>query len=517
MKRQRIFKLTALLLPFIFLAVIEIILCTNHYGYDTHLFTTDQDARFWVMNRDISKKYFTVSQNATIGNQEVFYKKKPAGTLRFFVLGASSSLGFPYMHNGSFVRMLKYKLQFQYPGQLIEVINLSLTAINSYTLSDFAKQIVRYQPDGVLVYAGHNEYYGALGVASSSRLGRNHSLTQILLGAKDLKLVQGLLQLADSWTSSDTAFMNPDLTLMERMATRQMVPFQSGLFKQGVAQFDRNIGDILQRLQRHHIPVFIGTLACNLKDQPPLGKQSTSATDAGKEYQTGRQAYALNSYEEARTHYLQAKEYDELRFRAPEEFNNIIQKYARKMDNVFLVDISGKLAASSPNHLIGNELMLEHVHPNLAGHRLIADAFFETLQNEFFTPRKIPTGFSVPLTEYPATVFDSIYGDMVIGRLKQQWPFNEPASGLKYNSESVEYQTATLFFLRKINWGEAMLRLNNHYIQTKDLAGALRIVEQMCLELPHEKAFLQQAGSLSIQLNRKEKAVYYFKQASHGN
>lgn len=516
MKRQWIFKLIALLLPFILLGVTEIILRTNHYGYDTCLFTTGQDARFWVMNRDISKKYFTTSQNATIGNQDVFYKNKPAGTLRFFILGASSSLGFPYMHNGSFARMLKYKLQFQYPEQSIEVINLSLTAINSYTLYDFSKQIINYLPDGVIIYAGHNEYYGALGVASSSQLGRSNQLVRLLLAAKDFKLTQAFLQLASSWTNRDSTLINPDLTLMERMAARQMIPFQSDLFELGVKQFDRNIGDMLHELQSHHIPVFIGTLACNLKDQSPLDKQTSGTANAGKEYEAAEQAYARKYYDEARKHYLQAKEYDELRFRAPEEFNNIIKKYADQLNNVFLVDVAEELAKNSPNQIIGRELMLEHVHPTLAGHRLIADAFFETLENEFFAPCKMQTGFSVSLTDYPATAFDSIYGDMVVAQLKQQWPFNEPAVELKYDKECVEYKIAELFFLRKINWGEAMQRLNNHYILAKDIPGALRIVEQMCLELPYEKVFLQQAGSLSIQLGKKEKAAYYFKQAGHG-
>lgn len=34
-----------------------------------------------------------------------------------------------------------------------------------------------------------------------------------------------------------------------------------------------------------------------------------------------------------------------------------------------------------------------------------------------------------------------------------------------------------------------MRRLNNHYILSKDIPNALRVVEQMCLELPHEKVF----------------------------
>lgn len=75
MKRLQIYKLIAILLPFLILVVIELCMRAGNYGYNIKLFITDEDTRFWVMNREISQKYFTISQNATIGNQEAFYKK----------------------------------------------------------------------------------------------------------------------------------------------------------------------------------------------------------------------------------------------------------------------------------------------------------------------------------------------------------------------------------------------------------------------------------------------------------
>lgn len=514
MKRLQIYKLTAILLPFFILMVIELGMRAGDYGYDTRLFTTDEDTRFWVMNHEVSQKYFTVSQNATIGNQETFYKVKPAGTLRFFVLGASSAIGFPYMHNGAFPRMLTYKLQFLFPDKNIEIINVSLTAINTYTLYDFSRQIVNYQPDGILIYAGHNEYYGALGVASSSRLGQDHRLIELTLAAKELKLMQGLTRLAEKLRPENIVITNQDLTLMERMAAHQTIPYGSKAYTDGIEQFDRNLGKMLHLFQKHHIPVFIGTLACNLKDQAPLGKEVTIPYNAQEEYEQGEQAYTWKQYSKALQHYKLSKEYDPLRFRAPETFNNIIQRYGEELDNVHVIDVYKRFADNSPNGIIGKELMLEHVHPNLTGQRLIAETFYEVLSEHFFKEKKMqPSGHEINLTDYPVTPFDSIYGDLVIAQLKQQWPFNETPDTLKYDKKSIEYQTAALFFTRKINWGQAMQRLNNHYITSKDLPNALRIVEQMCLELPHEKIFRQQAGSLAIQLEEKEKAAYYFNKA----
>lgn len=515
MKRLRVYKLIAILLPVMVLLLAELCLRMGDFGYDTSLFEEDGDARCLVMNRDISKKYFTIGRNATVGNREAFLRVKPEGTVRFFVLGASSAIGFPYMHNGAFPRMLKYKLQFAFPGHTIEMINLSLTAINSYTLYDFAGQVVDYEPDAILIYAGQNEYYGALGVASSSRIGRNPFVIQSMLAAKELKLVQELGLLIDRLSPRDSALTDPERTLMERMAARQLVPFQSDIYAAGIKQYDRNLGKMLRLFDEHRIPVFIGTLASNLEGQPPLCKENTDAHNAAEEYARGGQACLQGDPGGALRHYTLAKDYDQLRFRAPEEFNRIIHKYGSEYGNVYVADTYKALAEASPHGIIGNELLLEHVHPNLEGHRLMAETFYRALEEHFFPAKGMqPVASGAASGGFPHTAFDSIYGGLAINQLKQQWPFNEaPAELTGYDRVSFEYKTAEAFFYRKINWGEAMQRLNNLYIRGQDYANALRIVEQMCLEVPYDPVFLRQAGSLAYQSGDREKGAWYFKQA----
>lgn len=513
MKRIWIYRMLAVLLPFLLLAGIEGVMRMTHYGYDTHLFITDPDnPEYLVMNRDISKKYFSITQNATIGNQEPFLKEKHPNTIRFFVLGASSSLGFPYMHNGSFSRMLKYKLQFEYPQYQIEIINLSLTAINSYTLYDFAKQVIDYEPDGIIIYAGHNEYYGALGAASSSGAGSQPKMIEWLMTAKNLRLVQALSSLSNLWGAQDSSLINPDRTLMERMAARQVVPLHSEVYEQGLKQFEYNLKGMLELFQKKSIPVFIGTLASNLKDQAPLDKSDKTTQ---RIYETALYSYHQNNFEEADISFRKAKEADGLRFRAPQAFNDLIRKYATTMDNIYLVDVAKALEQHSPHGLTGKEFLLEHVHPNLSGHRYIAEAYYEVLQKNFFQQKTKQGSLSVDLLDYPTTAFDTIYGELVIHQLKQQWPFNEALAPLTCDTTSFEFKTARKFFYRQLNWGEAMQMLNNHYILEKDYASALRIVEQMCLELPYEKIFLKQAGMLNQRLQRKEKADYYLKQLTY--
>ena len=79
-----------------------------------------------------------------------------------------------------------------FPDRQFEIINLSLTAVNSYTVLGFARELVRYKPDAVLIYTGHNEFYGTLGVGSSSRIGNSTYVNRLMLQLRQLRLVQWL-------------------------------------------------------------------------------------------------------------------------------------------------------------------------------------------------------------------------------------------------------------------------------------------------------------------------------------
>src|SRR6201985_967967 len=190
-KKSFIFKTVAILLPFLILFLVEISLRVFHYGNDLELFIEARNhPGFLVLNPVASKKYFINEAYAPTGNSELFKKNKDDSTLRIFVLGESTTIGYPYFHNGSFHRWLQFRLMQMYPDRNFEIINLSLTAVNSYTVLDFGRQLAKYQPDAVMIYTGHNEYYGALGIGSTSYVGSNHFLVETLLKLRDLKLVQ---------------------------------------------------------------------------------------------------------------------------------------------------------------------------------------------------------------------------------------------------------------------------------------------------------------------------------------
>src|SRR5665213_980675 len=266
------FKLIGLLIPFLILFLLEISLRFFHYGYNQDLFIEyTSDDRYLFFNPAASGKYFTDPAIAPIGNIELFKREKDENSIRIFVLGESTTIGYPYFHNASFHRWLQYRLSHSFPGKNFEIINCSLTAVNSYTVLGFAKQLVHYQPDAVLIYTGHNEYYGALGVGSTDRIGGNVKVVNLLIRLRGLKLVQ---LMTNAYEKIIGLFKNKNAfsgkTRMELMVAKQQVPYGSALFNRGIDQFRSNMDETLRCLNSHHIPVFISNLVSNEKDLKPF-------------------------------------------------------------------------------------------------------------------------------------------------------------------------------------------------------------------------------------------------------
>ncbi len=511
------FKIIAVLLPVVFLVLLELLLRLFGYGQNYRLFVEDEKhSGYWVMNPHVSEKYFTTAENATIGNQERFKKQKDPQTFRIFVLGASTAIGYPYLHNGAFPRWLQYRLMHTFPDKDFEVINLSLTAINTYTLLDFARQVVDYAPDAVLVYAGHNEYYGALGVGATNAIGQNPHLVRMVVGLRDFRLMQlvthtvrGLQQ----WLSDDPVDLRENL--MKRMAARQQISYGSEDYQSGIHQFEVNLNDMLNTFQQHQIPVLISNLVSNEKDIKPFISDTTGQEKSALHYyQLGHEAYGQGDFTKAKQAYVRAKELDMLRFRAPEAMNEIIENLATHYGQVHLIDARSLFEAHSPQGIIGKETLLEHVHPNLYGYALLSEAFYQAMKQQHMLP---PGGNEISLealrSQMPITAVDSLKGAYEIMILKEGWPFNEPMPPEEKREKTLEEKLAGGLVVRQLSWSAAINQLLSYHLKTKDYAQALQATEALLLEYPDDPAFYRQAGKLALQIDENAQAIFYLKKA----
>src|SRR5713226_3336713 len=157
--RKKTFWIVMLSVPFLFLLGSEIVLRAINYGgtLDLVVKTSVLGKEYYTLNREVARRYF--SQKG-IGIPEacddIFEVHKQPTTKRIFMLGESTMAGYPFDYNATAPRLLQDRLRQLLPQYTIEVVNVGLAAVNSYTVLDFMKELVDYQPDAFIVYLGHN-------------------------------------------------------------------------------------------------------------------------------------------------------------------------------------------------------------------------------------------------------------------------------------------------------------------------------------------------------------------------
>src|SRR6266704_841724 len=182
--RRHVCALLAVSIPALTFGALEGALRALHYQGDLSLFVRLPYAagQYMGVNDRVAARYFLNVRMLPTPPTDIFLAAKPTHGFRVFVLGESSAAGFPYLHNGTFARVLQDALQDVMPGDTVEVVNLGVAAINSYALRDEVDEILARQPDAVLIYAGHNEFYGALGAGSIETLGAFPAFVRTYLG-----------------------------------------------------------------------------------------------------------------------------------------------------------------------------------------------------------------------------------------------------------------------------------------------------------------------------------------------
>jgi tetratricopeptide (TPR) repeat protein len=553
-KRIILFKgISIILVPLLILFLLELFLRLFNYGNNYSLFIEYKgDKDYLVFNPDASKKFFTEQQIATKGNSEVFKKKKDSNTLRIFVLGESTTIGYPYFHNGSFHRWLQYRLIHAYPDKNFEIINLSLTAVNSYTVLDFAKEVVNYEPDAVLIYTGHNEFYGALGAASTQTLGSNPGVINFALGLRDLRLAQLVINFyADIKKVFGSSGLKPGGDRMQLMVAKQEIPYRSDLYEKGVIQFKDNMSEIMDLFGKKHIPLFVSNLVSNQKNLKPFisfdpgskspefkgsltaGMNAFAKNDFNSaitrlkkadqlynssavcNYYLGQIAYKQSDFANAKKYYLRAKDLDGLRFRAPEQFNEILVGLCNKYPGTHLVDTKAAFENNADNYIIGDELTVDHVHPNLKGFAIMSDVFYEAIKQSRVIP--VPNGnemtFKQLLQKMPENKVDSLAGVYRVLNLKKRWPYNDPHALDAVKIESKEEILAYKLVFENIRWDNIMNNLYEFYLNNHELLKARNVLESLSLEYPADPSLYERIAMLSGELRDDENTLFYFKKS----
>lgn len=538
MKKHIIFRITAILLPFILIFILEMTLRVVDYGEDYQLFhrvKIENRPDYLIMNNNMARKYFKDNGLRSDNQSDLFLKTKTDSTFRVFVQGASTVVGFPFYQGGSFPRMLKHRLSLTFPNKNIEVINTGITAVNSYTIWDLTDDIIAQKPDLIIIYAGHNEYYGALGVGSSISYGSHPTLIRSYLNLKKFRFFQFFENGYNKLVSNKSVKPSErKTTLMEVMAKEQRIPYNSEVYLNGISQFESNLELILDKYKKNEIPVILSTVVSNIKDIKPFISDSIPDKNQFLENielennkanklaeNNALAAYTLGSHyleknnDSAKKYLNLAKELDFLRFRAPAKINESIIKLSKKY-NTSLIDMEEVFSSNSKHNIVGDELMTEHVHPNIEGQFLMADTFYNKIKElGFLNDWHNYITYDEAFKDIPISRVDSLKGKFAVSDLKKSWPYNMNMSGKRpeptnFNASSFDERLAHDLYNKKVTWKEAMTIAYNNYKGDKNYKKALHVSESLIFEYPEQGRVYQMAGKMSLNLGELDKAAFYF-------
>lgn len=542
-KSKNWFYVILILIPILFFVLIEFSLRIFNYGYDQSQWIEIGNDKL-VINPDFGKRYFNNINFVPQTSDDYFDKVKKSNSFRVFVLGASSAAGFPYMPMGAFSKYIKKRLELVYPSSTIEVINISMTAVNTYTLLDLIPGVLDKDPDLILIYAGHNEFYGALGVGSVESLGSSELLKKMILYLNNYKITQliknSLSGILSIFSQKET--LEKSHTLMSKMAKEKSIPLNSENFNKGVEQFSNNLSEILDKVKGKNVPVIVGRLVSNLKDQVPFeSAKSENSETAIEVYKAAQKEYENSNYSKADSLFKLAKDLDALRFRAPEKFNQVINSIAKQY-NTAIAPVDSLFSFNSENRIIGNNLMVDHLHPNVEGYMLIGKAFYETMQKMNYLPKnenpqiQFAKQDSTTRANFVFTKLDSIIGNNIVELLKNDWPFTKiktaksneeilnpknyvDSISLQYIENKISYADAYLeaatINLRRDNIEEYLKYMNiliYKYPGLKDIKTAIKYFYEQRKVDPKDYTN-KRLGKISILNKEYEKAIQYLNES----
>ncbi|NCB39807.1 MAG: SGNH/GDSL hydrolase family protein, partial [Erysipelotrichia bacterium] len=399
---------SCIVLPCIFLILLEAAARSTDIGYPSTLFIeeTTADGAWLRPNYRVGYRFFP-AKLARKPLPEIMPAIKPADRLRIFVLGESAARG-EQLADFSFSRMLEVALQNGSLQKKVEVINTGIPAINSWVLRDFAREIMNYQPDLIVVYAGHNEFIGPYGPGSVFGLAGNRNAALIGIWASSLRLIQALkpdklpAELARGWQGLE-------------MFMKNSIKPDSKAISDCLENWRKNLDDIFATAAAAKIPVIWCRVPVNHKDCPPFISdesgflpETTALIEQIKKYsennehqkvlqnidkiRTKVKNHALADYLEGSARlalgdpksagqcFKNALNNDCFRVRTTDIFNDAAAE-AAKRHKVHIADIEAAFVGNSGNGIIGAELIYDHVHLTLKGHHIAAAGIFSSIKN----------------------------------------------------------------------------------------------------------------------------------------
>jgi lysophospholipase L1-like esterase len=422
-----LFRVAAVLLGLLPLIACEIMLRTFGLGKPTDF--NDPFVGFseihplFVLNEGTGV-YEIPKSRLTHFQPESFAAQKPAGEFRIFVLGGSTVQGRPWSIETSFTTWLELNLNAADPSRNYEVVNCGGVSYASYRLAPILQEVLHYQPDLIIFCEGHNEFledrsYGSIktapavlawpqrqvsrlrtynllrdGILRLSAAGSPRQSPSVILGPEaDARLdwKDGIAKYHrdEKWHADVSAHFELNLQRIAAICDDADVPlvFVSPVSNLEWAPFKPEHRSDIVADEKAKFDALLQQAAelygSDLSRALELLRQAAAIDDqhAGVHYEIGSCLMELHRNDEARAALIQAKDLDVCPLRMLEPMKQIIRNVAAESGTP-LVDADALIAAQSRSGFPDRQWLVDHVHPTIEGHQLIADAIAATLRDQ---------------------------------------------------------------------------------------------------------------------------------------
>lgn len=372
----------------------------------------------------------TASNKLGYFNAQSFPRAKGPNTYRIFTVGGSTTYGRPYDDQTSFSSWLRELLPFADREKNWEVINAGGISYASYRVAHLMEELISYQPDLFIIYTGHNEFL------------EERTYRQIREMSPFVRSTVSILAKTRTWSAMSVAMQKLGLQSDEKTENRDNrdklgVGVDAILDKSaGLNRYTRD--DALRRkiLEHYRISlermvtlarsagaeVLFITPASSLKDCTPFKSEHAPGLDsenrerseqmlaqakadidkgelqsalviletataldprhAELHYRRGQVLLALGRSDEAAAALQMAINEDICPLRALTPMRQIVTEVADEygVDLIDYVALLEQHMQKTKGHPIpGEELFLDHVHPTIEGHEILAVAIVKAM------------------------------------------------------------------------------------------------------------------------------------------
>jgi lysophospholipase L1-like esterase len=361
---------------------------------------------------------------------ESFAARKEPNEFRIFCIGDSTVQGNPWTTETSFTTWLEISLNAAEPQRRWDVINCGGVSYASYRMVPILEEVLKYQPDLVIVHCSHNEFledrtYGDLKRTPRwlwrlheqvSRL-RLYNVLRSAFGGPKRSLVTDTSRESATESGENSALPAEVEALLDYRGGLEFYRRDEAWHRGVIAHYEFNLRRMPAIAKQAGVPLILMNPACNLRDSPPFkAEHRAGLTDeeleqwnelwsqareqyaarpgeairllrealtiddqhAGLHYDLAKVYDALSQFEPARAEYVWAKELDVCPLRILDSMSDIVMQVGQDTSTP-VVDVRGLFDRLSRNGIPGADWFADHVHPTISGYQRIADEVADLL------------------------------------------------------------------------------------------------------------------------------------------